>query len=202
MDKGKNNKEQDEFENLKSEHSNIQAVIDRYKKALKEVEFNLKISMNDMTEYKKKIEEESQSEEYGECYDNIPLISIIFPNFNREIGNYMEVIERNEDMLKDFIKDLVDESNNIKQTIAYKPEEKTDLTDAEIKAFDKIQRQDVKAMMDANIKAQFYFMKNRVLKRAETDEQKKITDAVSLDIFGKKIGDVGWMIGGRKKKKK
>ena len=54
-------------------------------------------------------------------------------------------------------------------------------------------------MQKASQKAEYNRIKNDIIKRAGTEEEKILTDKISLELFGKKIGDEQWKIGGRKK---
>ena len=73
-------------------------------------------------------------------------------------------------------------------------------TEQEIKAFENKQREDMMQMENASNKAEYNLIRNNIIKMAKTEEEKIITDNISLDIFGKKIGDKEWKIGRRKKK--
>jgi len=57
------------------------------------------------------------------------------------------------------------------------------------------------AVDNSKSKAEFNMIKNRVIKRMKTEEDRIMTDNICLDVFGKKIGDLEWQIGGRKIKK-
>lgn len=193
---------EEELNKLKSIHPKIQQVIDTNRRAIKELMIPLVQTTSDMTDFRNQIEEETKSEMYGDIYENIPLVSFIFPNFKREIGNFMTLKQKQESNLIRFIKEIIEASNEIKKEIIYKPSEKNKSSEPERIAFENKQREEILAMEDSNSKADFYSIKHKLTKRITDEEEQKITDAVSLNIFGKKIGDVEWMIGGMKRRKK
>ena len=201
------NKEKDvlvyfhELKELKSVHSSIQIAISRYIRVIEEQRGPKREAMQSVVSRKSEIKKELYDDNFGEIYPDSSL-NKVFSLYEEAQRDFNTKQEREIFNLIEFIKELVDTSNNIKEkiitkTIVQKEEPKSE---QEIKAFENKQKEDM-IFLQKKIpnKLDFNIIRDSIIKRAETEEEKIITNNLSLDLFGKKLEDVKWKIGGGRK---
>ncbi len=194
----------EELKKLKSLHPQISNILEKYTAILERHIDPIKESMQNSIRVRKRMSEEMEDKYYGGFYDNIPLIKDTIPNFREAQLDFNTKVERQKSDLYKFINELINESNNIQEKVVEAPPpEKTNMSEADKKAFKNKQQDDMMLLLDKKKvpnKAQFNLIKNNILKRAGTDEEKlTYTDNISREMFGIKMEDVEWMIGKRKK---
>ena len=194
----------EELKKLKSLHPQISNILEKYTAILERHIDPIKESMQNSIRVRKRMSEEMEDKYYGGFYDNIPLIKDKIPNFREAQLDFNTKVERQKSDLYKFINELINESNNIQEKVVEAPPpEKTNMSEADKKAFKNKQQDDMMLLLDKKKvpnKAQFNLIKNNILKRAGTDEEKlTYTDNISREMFGIKMEDVEWMIGKRKK---
>jgi len=186
---------------LKSIHPSIQISIEKWIRVLEEAQGPIKENMNSVMDSKKQIDEELIDANFGDIYPDSNL-NKIFPLYEQAQKNFNTRQGKQAINLSEFIIELVTICDGIKEKIVEVPafQEEPIKSESEKKAFENKQRQDIKNLKDkVSNKAHFNLTRNKILKLAQTKEEKMITDNIALDIFGKKLEDVPWDIGKRKK---
>jgi len=207
VEKGKS-KEQDtlyyleEFAKLTSIHKPIQDKIKEHIRILKALLIPFKQTMMSAGEYEKKIKNEISNEEYSEVYSDMPVLASYLPDYQREMKNLRTLDTTQTRNFVNFIIELIEVSNEIKVPIkVHLPAKESKMDEQEKSSFESFQNADLLVMDLAKSKAEFNSTRFKIKGRIKNKEQQDITDELSLKVFGKKIGDMEWTIGGKKKKK-
>ena len=192
----------DNLKKLKPTHQSIKNIHQRYIMVLERHIDPIKESMENSLKSRQRMNNELQDEYYGDFYSNIPLIKDVIPAFRDAQMDFNIKVERQKKDLVLFIIDLVNATNEIKDKVIEIPvkQKESQKSEAEKKAFENKQREDMMLMQKASNKAHHNNIKNNITKMAKTEEEKILTDNISLDIFGRKLKEEEWKIGGRKKK--
>ena len=188
---------------LKTIHPPIKIIIDKHLKVFEEFEGPIRENMASVVSFKKEIKAELFDENFGNIYPDSSL-NKMFPLYEEAQKNFNTRQDRQLLKFSEFVIELINASNQIKETIREVPvnQEEPIKSEAEKKAFENKQQSDMMLLEDKKKtpnKADFNLIKNNIMKRAETNEEKILTDNIALKIFGKKIGDVEWNIGRKKK---
>lgn len=184
---------------IKTIHPSIKIVIDKYIRVIEEFRGPLRENMDSVVSFRGGIKSELFDESFGDIYPDSSL-NKLFPLYDNAQTNFNTRQQRIIETFAEFIIETIETTDKIKETIKEVPSSKQkEMSEADIKAFENIQREEMLLMQKAPNKAEFNTKKNAVKGRAKKEEEIMITDNISRDIFGKKIGDVEWKIGKRKK---
>lgn len=191
----------EELKNIRCIHKNIQ---DKINILIKILELRKTPSMQilgNLNEYGKIIDTELKDEEFGMVYSNIDLLSIHLPNLIREYRNWNTLQQEEIRLLADYIREIIQESNEIKEKIINIPiKQKTDLMDEQEKiAFGQVQRKDLNRLKEQPNKIAFVTILKNITDRCNTQEKKILTDNICLEFYGKKAEDMEWKIGKKNK---
>ena len=106
------------------------------------------------------IDDEMKDEDFGIIYSNIDLLSIHLPNLRREQINWNTLQQEEIRLLAGYIKEIIEEANEIKEKIVNVPiKQKPDLMDEQEKtAFEQIQRTDLNLLKEKTNQATFVFL--------------------------------------------
>lgn len=190
----------DKLKVMKSIHPPIQQIIDKYIRVLEEIRIPLRDDMKNVIKYRQEMKSKLVDEDYGDIYDDV-FLNETFTSYDIAQINFNTKKQKEIANLVEFIGILIEGINSIKEKVVTKTvvQKQEGKTEEEKKAFQNKQREDIMRMQNASNKAEHNIIRNNVLKRAESEEEKILTDEISLDIFGKKIGEVEWKIGRKKK---
>ena len=188
---------------IKTIHTPIKIIVDKYMKVIEEFEGPIKENMDSVVSFKKEIKNELFDPSFGDIYPDSSL-NKMFPLYENAQKNFNTRQDKLIQKFVEFIIEIIEIANEIKETIREVPikQEEPIKSEAEKKAFENKQQSDMMLLEDKKKienKADFNLVKNNIMKRAETDEERILTDNIALKIFGKKIGDVEWNIGRKKK---
>ena len=188
---------------IKTIHTPIKIIVDKYIKVITEFEGPIKENMDSVVSFKKEIKNELFDPSFGDIYPDSSL-NKMFPLYENAQKNFNTRQDKLIQKFVEFIIEIIEIANEIKETIREVPvkQEEPIKSEAEKKAFENKQQSDMMLLEDKKKienKADFNLVKNNIMKRAETDEERILTDNIALKIFGKKIGDVEWNIGRKKK---
>lgn len=187
----------DDLSKIKSTHPEIQIVMKNAMEVMEQLRIPLNQSMTNIMQYDKEIKEETGEEsEYGSIYFNIPLISKTIPSYQREQQNLRTLKQKQIANLVETIKKLIDAMNEISSQIKeVSVPQKEVMAEPDKKAFESIQSIDILKLTKVKKKTSFTMLKKQITDRAETPEQKLLTDNISRRILGKKIEEEEWKMG-------
>ena len=191
----------DDLKNIRCIHKNIQDKITTLVKILELRQTPSMQTLGNLNYHGNVIDDEMKDEDFGIIYSNIDLLSIHLPNLRREQINWNTLQQEEIRLLAGYIKEIIEEANEIKEKIVNVPiKQKPDLMDEQEKtAFEQIQRTDLNLLKEKTNQATFVFLLKDIIDRCDTKEKKILTDNICLEFFGKKLEDMEWKIGAKKK---
>lgn len=158
-------------------------------------------TLKNLGHHLKIINTELMDEEFGMIYSNIDLLSIHLPNLLREEKNWNTLQLEERILLVDFLIEIVNKANKIKEKIIKEPVKQKDMMDEQEKtAFLQIQRADINKLKEVTTKLDFVRIKKIALDRCNTKEKKILMENIFLEFFGGKSEDIEWKQMGRKRK--
>ncbi len=191
----------EELKNIKCIHKTIQDKISTLIKILELRRTPSTQTMGNLSEYGNIISTELKDEEFGIVYSNIDLISIHLPNLIREQRNWNTLQQEEIMLLASYIREIVQEANEIKEKIVNVPiKQKSDLMDEQEKtAFEQVQRKDLNSLKEQPTKLDFGRVLKGINDRCNTQEKKILIENICLEFYGKRLGEMEWKIGKRNK---
>jgi len=190
-----------ELEGITCIHPDITDSIVTLIRILKMRKTPAKQSLMNLNHHSNIIDEEMIDEDFGIVYSNIELLSIHLPNLRREQINWNTLQQEEIRLLVDFIKEIVNKANDIKEKIIKEPiKQKQDLMDEQEKtAFEQIQRKELMDLNNSTSKAEFNNNLYMINNRCTTKEGRILTNNICLEFYGKKLEEMEWKIGKKKK---
>jgi len=191
----------EELKNIRCIHKNIQDKINTLIKILELRQTSCAQTLGNLSHHGSVIDTALTDEELGVVYSNINLLSIHLPNLRREQVNWNTLQQEEIRLLASYIAEIIQEANEIKEKIVNVPvKQKTDLMDEQEKvAFEQIQRKDLSILKEQLNKLDFGRILKDINDRCNTQEKKILTENICLEFYGKKLEDIEWKIGMRRK---
>lgn len=188
------------FNKLKSIHEPVQNVLDKHSRILEELKIPMTLSMSNISHYHREIEKQLKDDELGDIYSNISLLSSTFPDYDREQFNLITLHQREIMNLVLLIGELVEATNHITERIITNPvpTDRPPKTEQERLDYENLQKRDLMSMTEAKAKSSFNILRNTVLNRINTEEERALTNNICSEFFGKKIDEVEWKPGKKK----
>ena len=147
------------------------------------------------------IDEELRDEDFGIVYSNIDLLTIHLPNLRREQINWNTLQQEEIGLLADFIVEIIEKANQIKEKVIKEPiKQKEDMMDEQEKtAFEQVVRKELASLNDRETKIDYSNSLKKIRDRLSTKEKEILANNICLEFYGKKLEEMEWKIGKRKK---
>lgn len=190
----------EDLKKLKSPHKEIQEIINKHIQILEQNIVPMRQTMVNINHHKGQIDTQLSDEEFKDVYSNIEILSTHYPNYEREIKNWNTLKQKEVLNLILFAKELIDVSSKIEKQIIKEPivQKEPVKTEQEKIAFEEKQKQDLMSMKQATSKVEFNIIRNKIKGSVKTKEEEMLSDNICLEIFGKKLSDLEWIIGKKK----
>ena len=189
------------LEELTCIHPEIRESIITLIKILKMRKTSLKQTLMNLGHHSNIIDEELRDEDFGIVYSNIDLLTIHLPNLRREQINWNTLQQEEIGLLADFIVEIIEKANQIKEKVIKEPiKQKEDMMDEQEKtAFEQVVRKELASLNDRETKIDYSNSLKKIRDRLSTKEKEILANNICLEFYGKKLEEMEWKIGKRKK---
>ena len=184
----------EDLKKLEIVHPSIKQKFNEYVRVLEESKIHKIQIINNIDHHYNQINHEM--EELKDVYSGIDILSTHLPNYEREQKNWNTLQHNEISVLVSAIKDIIKLANDIKVKIVEKPvvQKQEGKTEQEKVAFENVQKEYLIAMKNATSKAEYNIIRNQLRAMVNTEEEKVLTNNLSLEIFGKRMEELEWEI--------
>lgn len=106
----------EDFKKLKSDHPMIQDIINNYSRIFEEMKIPLGQNLINIKQLQEQIEDSLDDKQFGYIFKNMPLLSITYPNYNREQKNINTIYQRVMTNFVKFSKELIEGINQLESS--------------------------------------------------------------------------------------